>query len=81
LELLWGGCVAADGKNYTTTFYNLDATISVGYRVKSAVATCFRIWATQKLREVIVKGFGGWKPPLFPGAFRRSSARLSLPCS
>ena len=48
---------AADGKNYTTKYYNLDAIISVGYRVKSAVATRFRIWATQKLREFIVKGF------------------------
>ena len=38
-------------------FYNLDLIISVGYRVKSAVATRFRIWATQKLREFIVKGF------------------------
>ena len=38
-------------------FYNLDAIISVGYRVKSAIATRFRIWATQKLREYIVKGF------------------------
>lgn len=38
-------------------FFNLDAIISVGYRVKSAVATRFRIWATQKLREFIVKGF------------------------
>ena len=38
-------------------FYNLDAIISVGYRVKSAVATRFRIWATQKLRDFIVKGF------------------------
>jgi hypothetical protein len=48
---------AADGKNYATRFYNLDAIISVGYRVKSAVATRFRIWATQRLREFIVKGF------------------------
>jgi len=38
-------------------FYNLDAIISVGYRVKSAVATRFRIWATQRLREYITKGF------------------------
>jgi hypothetical protein len=38
-------------------YYNLDAIISVGYRVKSAVATRFRIWATQRLREFIVKGF------------------------
>ena len=48
---------AADGKNYTTKYYNLDAIISIGYRVKSAVATRFRIWATQKLREFIVKSF------------------------
>ena len=48
---------AADGKSYRTNFYNLDAIISVGYRVKSAVATRFRIWATQQLREFIVKGF------------------------
>lgn len=48
---------AADGKNYGTNFYNLDAIISVGYRIKSRVATQFRIWATQHLREYIVKGF------------------------
>jgi hypothetical protein len=48
---------AADGKKYRTNFYNLDAIISVGYRVKSHVATRFRIWATQRLREYIVKGF------------------------
>jgi len=48
---------AADGKNYDSNFYNLDAIISVGYRVKSRVATQFRIWATQRLREYIVKGF------------------------
>ncbi len=40
---------AADGKRYATNFYNLDAIISVGYRVKSAVATRFRIWTTQRL--------------------------------
>ena len=48
---------AADGKKYKTNFYNLNAIISVGYRVKSHVATRFRIWATQHLREYIVKGF------------------------
>lgn len=48
---------AADGKKYETSFYNLDAIISVGYRVKSHVATRFRIWATQSLREYIIKGF------------------------
>jgi hypothetical protein len=48
---------AADGKNYRTSFYNLDVIISVGYRVKSLRGTQFRIWATQRLREYIVKGF------------------------
>lgn len=48
---------AADGKRYETRFYNLDAIIAVGYRIKSAVATRFRQWATERLREYIVKGF------------------------
>ena len=48
---------AADRKNYQTKFYNLDVIISVGYRVKSHRGTQFRIWATQRLREYIVKGF------------------------
>ena len=46
-----------DGKGYDTNFYNLDVIISVGYRVKSLQGTQFRIWATQRLREYIVKGF------------------------
>ncbi len=48
---------AEDGKNYQTKYYNLDAVISVGYRVNSAQATQFRIWATQLIKEYIVKGF------------------------
>lgn len=48
---------ADDGKNYLTSFYNLDAIISVGYRVNSSRATQFRIWATQTLREYMIKGF------------------------
>lgn len=48
---------AVDGKNYLTTFYNLDAIIAVGYRVNSKQATQFRIWATQTLKEFILKGF------------------------
>lgn len=48
---------AADGKNYKTKFYNLDAVISVGYRVNSTKATQFRIWATKTLKEYIIKGF------------------------
>jgi len=38
-------------------FYNLDMIIAVGYRVKSAIATRFRIWATERLKEYIIKGF------------------------
>ena len=48
---------ARDGKQYNTLHYNLDAIISVGYRVNSAQATQFRIWATQILKEFITKGF------------------------
>ena len=48
---------AADGKNYNTNFYNLDAIISVGYRVNSVRATQFRQWATQVLREFAIKGY------------------------
>jgi hypothetical protein len=48
---------AGDGKLYETQHYNLDVIISVGYRVKSPRGTQFRIWATQRLREYIVKGF------------------------
>ena len=47
----------SDGKDYSVKHYNLDVTISVGYRVKSLRGTQFRIWATQRLREYIVKGF------------------------
>ncbi|NCA84829.1 MAG: cell filamentation protein Fic [Clostridia bacterium] len=48
---------ASDGKNYVTNYYNLDVIISVGYRVKSTQGTQFRIWATQRLKEYIIKGF------------------------
>ncbi len=48
---------ARDGKVYKTKFYNLDAIIAVGYRVNSKRATQFRIWATQVLKEYIIKGF------------------------
>lgn len=48
---------AEDGKTYQTQFYNLDAIISVGYRIKSAIATHFRRWATERLKEYIIKGF------------------------
>ena len=48
---------APDGKNYNTNFYNIDAIISVGYRVNSKRATQFRQWATRVLREFAVKGY------------------------
>lgn len=48
---------AADQKIYQVDYYNLDVIISVGYRVKSQQGTMFRIWATQRLREYIIKGF------------------------
>jgi len=48
---------AADGKDYDTLIYNLDAVIAVGYRVNSYQATQFRIWATGVLKEFIIKGF------------------------
>lgn len=48
---------ASDGKSYKTKFYNLDAIISVGYRVNSSTATRFRIWATEKIKEYIIKGY------------------------
>ena len=48
---------AADGKNYSVTHYNLDMIISLGYRIKSKIATQFRRWATERLKEYIIKGF------------------------
>ncbi len=48
---------AADGKNYNVTYYNLDMIISLGYRIKSSIATNFRRWATERLKEYIIKGF------------------------
>jgi len=48
---------ALDGKKYKTQFYNLDAIISVGYRVNSRKATQFRIWATKVLKNHLVKGY------------------------
>ena len=60
---------AADGKEYLTQFYNLDAIISVGYRVNSLRATQFRQWATRVLREFAIKGYVLDKKRLENGAF------------
>jgi len=48
---------AADGKQYRTKFYNLDMILAIGYRVRSHRGTQFRVWATERLREYLVKGF------------------------
>ena len=60
---------ASDGKKYNTQFYNLDAIISVGYRVNSRRATQFRQWATQVLREFAIKGYVLDNKRLENGAF------------
>ena len=51
------GAIKGKTQETTTRFYNLDAIISVGYRVNSSQATAFRIWATERLKEYIIKGF------------------------
>ena len=60
---------ASDGKQYLTNFYNLDAIISVGYRVNSIRATQFRQWATRVLREFAIKGYVLDKKRLENGTF------------
>ncbi len=83
---------ANDGKNYNTKHYNLDVIISVGYRVKSLRGTQFRIWATQTLKEYMIKGFalndellkqssggGYWKELLERIRDIRSSEKSFLP--
>ena len=60
---------ASDGKKYMTQFYNLDAVISVGYRVNSIRATQFRQWATRVLREFAIRGYVLDKKRMENGAF------------
>ena len=48
---------ASNGKNYNVSYYNLDMIISLGYRIKSITATQFRRWATERLKEYMIKGF------------------------
>jgi len=50
-------CQNSDGKSYDVNYYNLDVIFAVGYHVKSQQGTQLRIWATQRLKEYIVKGF------------------------
>ena len=60
---------ASDGKNYDTTFYNLDAIISVGYRVNSVRATQFREWCTCVLRQFVIRGYVIDKKRMENGSF------------
>ena len=60
---------ASDGKNYTTTFYHLDAIISVGYRVNSTRATQFRQWCTYVLRQFAIRGYVIDKKRMENGSF------------
>lgn len=60
---------ASDGKNYQTKYYNLDAVISVGYRVNSIRATQFRQWATSVLREFAIRGYVLDKKRMENGSF------------
>jgi len=60
---------ASDGKQYSTKHYNLDAVISVGYRINSIKATQFRHWATQVLSEYSIKGYALDKKRLKNGSF------------
>ena len=54
---------AADGKSYQVEFFDLDAILSVGYRVNSMRGTQFRVWATRRLREPLVRGYTLAGPP------------------
>ncbi len=62
---------AKDGKNYNTAHYNLDMIISVGYRVNSKRGTQFRIWATSKIRDFLLKGYVVNKNVLQSGALAK----------
>lgn len=64
---------ASDGKSYNTTFYNLDAIISVGYRVNSTRATQFRQWCTFILRQFAIRGYVIDKKRMENGAFLRNT--------
>ena len=60
---------ASDGKNYKTKFYNLEAIISVGYRINSQRATAFRQWATSVLKDYAIRGYVIDKKRMENGAF------------
>ena len=70
---------ASDGKSYNTTFYNLDMIIALGYRIKSVIATRFRQWATQRLKEYMIKGFTLTKSPNIRITTKREYLRRFTP--
>ena len=72
---------AADGKNYRTLLYSLEAIIAVGYRVQSQRATQFRTWATDRLKDYILKGFAIDSDRFKHGASNRHSAPMRAPAS
>jgi len=67
---------ATDGKEYNTQYYNLDAIISVGYRVNSIRATQFRQWATSVLRQYAIRGYVLDKKRMENGMFQRDFDRF-----
>ncbi|MBI2791141.1 MAG: virulence protein RhuM/Fic/DOC family protein [Gammaproteobacteria bacterium] len=69
---------AADGKKYKTKFYNLDAIVSIGYRVNSQQATQFRIWATQVLKEHLIRGYTTYDKRLSEVGIRELQQTLEL---
>lgn len=69
---------ALDGKAYKTKFYSLDAVISVGYRVNSKQATQFRVWATQILKDHLIKGYTVYKPRLAQQGLRELQQTVEL---
>lgn len=69
---------ASDGKKYKTKFYNLDAIISVGYRVNSSQATQFRMWATQVLKDHLIKGYTTYEKRLAERGFKELQESIAL---
>lgn len=78
------GAIENKTQSYEVNYYNLDVIISVGYRVKSVQGTQFRIWATQRLRDYIIKGFAlndeRFKSDSSMNYFRELIDRRTIPC-
>jgi hypothetical protein len=78
------GAIENKTQSHEVNYYNLDVIISVGYRVKSVQGTQFRIWATQRLRDYIIKGFAlndeRFKSGSSMNYFRELIDRRTIPC-